>query len=199
MEHLDEKIQELKNQQRQQENQSLEGKVNIGGTLFEIDEFVFFDGKMAMKLPKEFTDMPSEFAKLKYPSEQRPQIIKMNEDGSVNLTLSLYQDKLKKEEIEDCISNMKAVVERMHPANLFFEQQVLEEDELKVGYFDYKANALDSDIYHILFVTSIGGQTMLGAFNCRLVDRELWQKIALQMIISIRDLTQTLKGGPKHA
>lgn len=199
MEHMDEKFLELKNQQRQQQNQNLEGKVNIGGTLYEFEEFTFFDGKMALKLPKEFTDMPLEFAKLKYPSEHRPQIIKMNADGSVNLTLSLYQDKLKKEEIRDCIHTLKNVIERMNPAYLFFDLQVIEQDEQNVGYFDYKSNAIDSDLYNILFVTPIGGQTMMGAFNCRLGERDDWKPIAIKIAKSIKDLTLTVKGGPKHA
>jgi hypothetical protein len=199
MEHLDEKLQEIRNQQKQLENQDIRGKVNVGGTLYEIEEFTFFDAKMAIRLPKEFTDMPINFAKLKYPSEQRPQIIKMNEDGSVNFTFSLYPDKLKEEEIEDCIRTLKAAIERMNPAHLFFELQVLEQDELKVGYFDYKSNALDSDLYNILYVTPIGGRIMMGAFNCRLGEREAWKPVVLKIAMSIKDLTQSFKGGPKHA
>jgi hypothetical protein len=199
MEHLDEKLQEIRNQQKQLENQDIRGKVNVGGTLYEIEEFTFFDAKMAIRLPKEFTDMPINFAKLKYPSEQRPQIIKMNEDGSVNFTFSLYQDKLKEEEIEDCIRTLKAAIERMNPAHLFFELQVLEQDELMVGYFDYKSNALDSDLYNILYVTPIGGQTLMGTFNCRMSERNEWEPIALKMMMSIKALTVTSKGGLKHA
>lgn len=177
----------------------MEGKVNIGGTLYEFEEFTFFDGKMAIKFPKEFTDMPLKFARLKYPSEHRPQIIKMNADGSVNLTLSIYPDKLKKEDIHDCIHTMKNVIERMNPAHLFFDIQVIEQVDQKVGYFDYKSNALDSDLYNILFVTSIGGQTMMGAFNCRMSEREDWKPVAIKIMMSIKDLTLKSKGGLKHA
>lgn len=199
MEHWDEKMLEIRNQQKQLENQDIGGTVNIGGTLYEIDEVTFFDAKMAIKLPKEFTDMPLNFAKIKYPAEQRPQIIKMNEDGSINVTLSLYPEKLKKEDVPDCIAALKAVINRMNPANLFFELKTEQNEALTVGYFDYKSNALDSDLYNIMFVTPIAGNTMLGTFNCRMSDRENWQMIALQMILSIRDLTLAKEGGPQNA
>lgn len=189
MEYLDEKILEIKNKRRR-EQQELQGQVNIGGTLYEITTFTFFNGKIRIKLPKEFTDMPPAFAKLKYPAEQRPQIIKMNEDGSINLTLSLYPEKLKEADVFECISGLKTVIERVNPANLFFELKVAESPEVTVGYFEFKSNAIDSDLYNIMFVTPIEGQTLLGTFNCRFSDREDWKPVALQLIMSIRDLTK---------
>jgi hypothetical protein len=143
--------------------------------------------------------MPLNFAKIKYPAEQRPQIIKMNEDGSINVTLSLYAEKLKKEDVPDCIVALKAVIDRMNPANIFFELKTEQSETLTVGYFDYKSNAIDSDLYNIMFVAPIAGNTMLGTFNCRLSDRENWQTIVLQMILSIRDLTLVKEGGPQDA
>jgi hypothetical protein len=200
MEHLDEKMLEIRNRQKQLDSQDIRGTVNIGGQRVEFADVNFFDGKMAMRLPKEFTDMPLNFAKIKYPAEQRPQIIKTNGDGSINVTLSLYQEKLKKEDVPDCISGLKMVIERMNPANIFFELKTEQSEALTtVGYFDYKSNAIDSDLYNIMFVTPIAGNIMLGTFNCRLSDRENWQIIALQMILSTRDLTLAKEGGPRNA
>jgi hypothetical protein len=201
MEYMDEKMLEIRNQKRQAEKdqEGLEGKVNIGGRLYEFEDAVFFDGKMAMKLPREFTDMPKDLAKLKYPAEQRPQIIKSNQDGSINITVSIYPQKLKQEEILECISGIKAVIERMNPANIFFDLKVEENEALTVGYFDFKSNAIDSDLYNIMFVTPIAGNAMLGTFNCRLSEREDWKEVVLQMIMSIKDLTKPNRGGQPNA
>jgi hypothetical protein len=199
MKHLDEKMLEIRNRQKQLDSPDIQGTVNIGGQRVDFADVNFFNGKMAMRLPKKFTDMPLNFAKIKYPAEQRPQIIKMNEDGSINVTLSLYPEKLNKEGVADCIAGLQTVINRMNPANLFFELKTEQNEVLTVGYFDYKSNALDSDLYNIMFVTSIAGNTMLGTFNCRLNDRENWQIIALQMILSIRDLTLVKEGGPQNA
>ena len=144
---------------------------------------------MQMRIPESFTDMPLEIAKIKYPAEQRPKIIKMNEDGSINITLGLYPEMLKKEAVQECIDTLQTVIERMNPANRFFEKQVIMEEKLTVGYFDYKSNALDSDLYNMMFVTPINGKTMLGTFNCKMSDKDDWSILVVQMIMSIKDLS----------
>ena len=190
MEHLDEQFLELKQQQQKLEQMKIaNGEVELQGKKLKFVDVLFFEEKMQMRIPESFTDMPLEIARIKYPAEQRPKIIKMNEDGSINITLGLYPEMLKKEAVQECIDTLQTVIERMNPANRFFEKQVLVEEQLTVGYFDYKSNALDSDLYNIMFVTPIAGKTMLGTFNCKMSDKDDWSILALQMMMSIKDLS----------
>ncbi len=191
MDHLDEQFLELKQQQQKLERMKItNGEVELQGKKLKFVDVTFFEEKMQMRIPESFTDMPLEIARIKYPAEQRPKIIKMNEDGSINITLGLYPEMLKKEAVQECIDTLQTVIERMNPANRFFEKQVLVEEQLTVGYFDYKSNALDSDLYNIMFVTPIAGKTMLGTFNCKMSDKDDWSILARQMIMSIKDLSK---------
>lgn len=44
-----------------------------------------------------------------------------------------------------------------------------------------------TQIYYIVFLTSIGGKLMHGIFNCAVADMEIWREAAFQVIRSIQD------------
>lgn len=190
MEYMDEKILEIRNQNKKLENKDIYKDVYVCGEKIEFEDVFFFDRKMSMRIPREYTDLPLALAKIKYPAEQRPQIIKANEDGSVNITLSLYEQELKKEDIESARNEIKAIFKKMFPANVFYDTKIEENENIKVGYFDYKSSALDCDLYNVLFLTSIGGNSLLGTFNCKHSDMEEWKLVVPQMIMSIKELTR---------
>lgn len=69
-----------------------------------------------LMLPDTFVDMPSSIVKLKYPSEQRPQIIKTSLDASVNFTFSLFNQEFEDSQvgrgIEQCMEFLIAGIGR---------------------------------------------------------------------------------------
>lgn len=187
MEHMDEKILDLKNQFKKYEGKDISETVCIGGDEYNFVDMEFFDGKMTMRIPESFIDMPLEFAKIKYISEQRPQIIKMNHDGSINITLSLFEEPIKKEQIRECKDGFKSVIKKLNPSTIFYEDEIEEVDDKYIGYFSYKSFALDDNLYNIMFITDIGLNVLLGTFNCLHKDMEEWKIVAIQMMKSIRD------------
>ncbi|SNS15304.1 hypothetical protein SAMN05446037_100514 [Anaerovirgula multivorans] len=194
MEYMDEKILKMKNQFKKYENKDIMGTVHIGEEKFEFEDVEFFDGKMTMRIPEVFTDMPLEMAKMKYPSEQRPQSIKTNEDGSVNITLSLFDEAIEKDQIKECRNGFRSIIKRMNPSTLFFDNEIMDMEDTKIGYFDYRSPALDDNLYNIMFVRAIDSKLLMGTFNCIFKDMEEWKPVALQMILSIKDLTQKKEG-----
>lgn len=75
-------------------------------------------------LPEGFVDMPPEMARIKYPSEQRPQEIRMNGDGTVNFTFSLFEAGLEEQQIEDALGQFKSVIRKVNPAFVFYDLAV---------------------------------------------------------------------------
>ena len=80
MDFIDEEIIQMRNKNRKI---SLEEGVLIKGEFIEFEPVKLFDDKLEIMLPKTFVDMPSDLAKIKYPSESRPQIIKTDSTGGV--------------------------------------------------------------------------------------------------------------------
>ena len=87
--YLDETILEIKRQKDKEENINIEEGVHIKNEYVEFEEIKLFNESMSILLPKSFIDLPDSMKKIKYPSEQRPHIIKTSLDTSVNFGFSL--------------------------------------------------------------------------------------------------------------
>ena len=90
MDFLDEKIMEMRRQEKQKELNIREDGLIVKGEKIEFQDTTLFQEKMLILLPTSFVDMPQKIARLKYPSEQRPQIIKTDLLGSTNFAFNLF-------------------------------------------------------------------------------------------------------------
>ena len=163
------------------------GPVKINNDFYEFEEAEFFDGELKMYIPNTFIDMPKEARRFKYPSESRPEIIKCNNTGAIAITLKLVNSPISDEYIEELKSMMKAITQRLNPSNIFFDEGILEVDEKKIGYFDYKSSAIDDFLYNYVFLFEIEGKTLMGTFSCSYSEHKQWQDdIVFQMLKTIK-------------
>ena len=189
MEFLDEKILEFRRRARNEEHMDLESGMYIDGELMEFERVKLFDGKMDIMLPSSFIDLPSNLARIKYPSEQRPHIIKTSLDTSVNMTFSLYGMKIRCDQTKKAAEEFRMVIKKVNPAYVFYD---LEEEELgnsSVSWFDFKGFCVDDPIYYMMYVTPVGGYLMHGIFNCPYRKLAEWRDAAGRMMRSIHDCT----------
>lgn len=195
MEHLDEAIITARVAAKNQAAYTIENQVMIAGEPYTFERTKLFDDKMSMVLPCGFQDMPAAASKLKYPSENRPQIIKCNQDGSVSWAFNLLSMTCKKEELIVRIHEMKTALKRVNPAYLFFELNQFDvTDNTRVCQFDFRSYALDMDIYNIMFISNIGGRLAMGTFNCPDEMNDAWKPLAFQMVQTVRDETIMAEG-----
>ena len=104
--------------------------------------------------------------KLKYPSENRPEIIKCNEKGNICITLKIIDSPLDEEHVEKLKDEMKVIIKKTNPANVFYEDGVLEVDSKNIGFFEFKSYAIDDSLYNIMFFLEFEGKTLMGTFSC---------------------------------
>lgn len=190
MEFFDENIVELRRKLKSAHN-DIYGDFYVDGEKIEFEEVLLFNNKLSIMLPKNFVDMPLKIAQIKYPSAQRPQIIKTNLLGSINFTFSLFDTKVPSEQMEATANEMKALLKRINPALIFYENGNESIGSASLSWFDYKGYGIDSQIYYINYLTSIDNKLLMGAFNCMIPDKEAWGEAAHQVICSIRDLTMS--------
>lgn len=187
MDYLDEQIIELRRKKKAEEANIHEEGVPIKGDLITFQEMLLFHEKMSIWLPESFVDMPQKIARLKYPSEQRPQIIKTDLLGSTNFAFNLFDQAIKPNQMESAADGMRTILKKVNPANIFYENATEPLGETMLSWFEFKGHAMDTQIYYIMFLTSIGGNLMQGVFNCIIADMEEWRKPAFQVIRSIQD------------
>ncbi len=162
------------------------GPIKIRDRYYEFEKRDFFDEELKMYIPKDFEDMSEAARKFKYPSENRPEIIKCNEKGSICITLKRIDSSLDEENVEKLKDSMKVVIKKTNPANVFYEDGVLEVDSKNIGYFEFKSYALDDPLYNLMFFLEFEGRTLMGTFSCIHNECKEWREIVLQIIKTIR-------------
>lgn len=130
--------------------------------------------------------MAQNLRELKYPSSNRPQIIKTDETGSINITLNKIDNDLQEEWVKELTDTMKLIIKKTNPANVFFSDGVEIVDNKNIGYFEFKSSAIDDFIYNIMFFFELDGKTIMGTFCCLYKEYENWRDIAFQVIKTIR-------------
>lgn len=188
-EYFDTKVIDLRRKEEQAPYDSIETGVYVNNRLIEFETIEIFDQKMSIALPKGMVLMPAKMAKFKYPSEDRPQHIYTNEDGSVNFTFSHFELPIEPEETLLAVEQFKSVIKKVHPANIFYEIKEETIEKTKLSWFDFKGYAVDNQTYNLIYVTPIDKTVLHGTFNCLFGDAAEWKKAVLPVILSIKDLT----------
>lgn len=188
MDFLDEEIMEFRKSAKKSKYNSLETGMYIKDRLIHFQETHVLGNKVSVMLPEGLADMPQGMAKIKYPSEQRPQVIKTSEDGTVNFTFSLYDTEFNERQIEDALGQFKAVIRKVNPAFIFYDFVV--ESDKALGWFDFKSYGLDEQIYNVMYILPVEGKLMHGIFNCLYKDILEWKEAVHQIMMSVTDLTQ---------
>lgn len=190
MAYIDEKILELRNQQKKETYSHIETGMYIKGELLVFERTELFDKKMSVMLPKSFVPMPLSLKKMKYPSEERPQIIMTSLDTSTNFNFSIMKPDIEKDDTLYCAEQMKQMLKKVNPAISFYDIEEIDREDSKLSWFDYKSYTIDEPLYNIMYVTPIGGKVMHGIFNCLYRNREEWKPAALQVLSSIWDTSK---------
>lgn len=188
MDYLDKQVLEFRKSAKKSRYNSIETGMYIKDRLVHFEKVHVLDGKVSILLPEGFVDMPSETARIKYPSEQRPQEIMTSDDGTVNFTFSLFEADFNEGQIEDALGQFKAVIRKVNPAFIFYDFVV--ETDKALGWFDFKSYGLDEQIYNVMYITPVNGKLMHGIFNCLYRDILEWKEPVHQVMMSVTDLTQ---------
>ena len=189
-EYMDEKIIDLQRYKEKQKHSILERGVFIGEEYYEFHTVTLYDDLLSIVLPESFVDMPPNIAKLKYPSETRPQIIKTSLDTKVNFMFNLYGMPLENDQVREAAAEFRNVLKRVNPSTQFFAFEEIPLSKKTLAWFDFKSNAIDSQLYNIIYCASIDGKVFQGFFNCLFPDGNDWQPVVLEILSSIRDLKE---------
>ncbi|MTK06693.1 MAG: hypothetical protein F8N38_06385 [Hungatella sp.] len=189
MEYEDEQLAALKKQVRiNQEISIKEQGVYIGEEYINFQPVNILD-KISIHLPETFIDMPEEIKKMKYPSDNRPEVIKTSLNTNVNFAFNWLDKKNYINQEEDLVLQLKSVLLRTNPSFVFYE-----ESEHKtsggntVRTFDFKSYGIDEQMYNMMCIITFHGGTLHGVFNCLDRDSDDWKKIAGQVFQSAEEL-----------
>lgn len=137
--------------------------------LIKFQQTELFDGQVTVMLPEHYVDMPMQMQEIKYPSVHRPQIIKTNEAGDINFAFSLLDSPLEKEAVRETTRQMKKLIRKVQPSNVFHDEGMVEKENTTIGWFDYKSHTIDVPLFNLMYCASVNGKRCRG-FLMRLMQ-----------------------------
>lgn len=161
----------------------LEGPVKIGSRYYEFQKESLYEDKLWVYLPSDFEEMPQQARVIKYPYEQRPEIIRSDETGGLNFTFKRIDHELEDEWVKDLTEGMKTLIQKSNPSHVFYEMGIKEATQGKpIGFFEFKSMVLDGSLFNIMFFLEMEGEVLMGTFCCPYADYQDWRDIAYQVI-----------------
>ena len=191
MGHIDEAIVEGLNAHKKGSYGNIEDGFYVKEEKITFKRVSLFDGRMSVMMPETFIDLPQAIVKLKYPSEQRPKIIKSTKDGGTNLTFNLVDEvSLLEEDVTYLTDSMKNGLKAVNPALNIGEEGIMEVADTTLSWFEFQNNAFDGVIYNLMYCLPVDGKMMHGIFNCLIQDKEAWREVAFAIMQTIQDETR---------
>ena len=165
------------------------GEVRCGSEILFFERVNLYDDRFSVMLPNTYIDMPKAMAKMKYPMENRPAVIKTNDDTTVNIAFGYYKKDFSEAQVESAAKGLKAGLGRMSPGARFFETQILQtEDGIKFSCFDFLTTGLDTELYQLFGFLPVHKQFLHFIFNVPAKMMRTWKPVAMQVLQSIRDI-----------
>lgn len=167
---------------------TISNKVTIGGCLycFERSEF---PPHFSMILPKSFGLLKPEYARVKYPYENRPKTILSNEATDTDFAFQFGD--MPAVSLNERIVQYKAQIKRLNPSYVFLQERIYKmPGNLEVACYDFRSPALDKDIYNLSFFTDLLDTGLFGWITCPIELQEKWEPLLREMIQSIEVLSR---------
>jgi len=172
---------------------SILNDISIDGEVFEFSSHeISFPSlpeyEFSMILPKDAKPLALEYAKIKYPSENRPEIILSNDSTTLNITFSYAFDVIG--DYKTRLTQYKAFFKRLNPSYVFLSEGIISlNSNISVAYFDLCGAILDGDIYNMYFFSDFPITPQIELFSVLSCPYHLygeWNPLFLQMIETIK-------------
>lgn len=142
--------------------------------------------KVEILIPKGFTIMTEEMAKVKYPMENRPSLIYTDEKGSINIAFNHTETPVQDSLIKDMKDPMKQAFSGMYPDATWYRDEVIQINGKNVGVFELLTPGVDTKIYNLIFFTELDGKMLMTTFNCTEQQMAEWKPLAQEILQSYK-------------
>ena len=183
--YYDKQIIPLKVRNSEAEAMSLDTGYYIEGRLETFSKEQYFDDLLSIYIPESFIDMPDEIKEIKYPTGFRPEIIKTNLAGYINLSFSLLEES-GNADVETLVSDFVNILSKAHKGIKFLDSTKLKKEGcLEVYCFDFILPGIDEKIYHMIGMGKADRKIIQTIFNCRESSANTWKKAVTDIFQNI--------------
>lgn len=145
------------------------------------------NGDFYISLPDGFHTMSEQIAQAKYPAQNRPQLILTNDLTNVDYKFTYINEVVSTDALEYLLKQTKIGLKRIFTGIEYYEENTIQVNNTRLGWFDYVSPAIGGKLYNISFFTWIKNKLLQGTFTCEYIDACEWRECFLQSIMSIKE------------
>ena len=150
------------------------------------------DGKARMLLPDHFTPMPETLIWLRYPSENRPQLILSGKDPTDNIGVSCVERNGR--DLQKALVVMREAIRETMPESVFYDTGSITAKNCTGYWFEYKSFTINDEAYNLQFLLGSEQAILLGVFNCSMRFFEDWRTAIIKSLA----YTEMFERRPEH-
>jgi len=151
----------------------------------KLEKRSLLDGRVELLVPTYFKIMTPEMLSKKYPSQNKPDLVLTDDDGTVNIVVSLLKQHVQESQIGDFKDFQLNSLKKMRPDSKFLEDGVKTTNGKSIGYFKFISTAIDQKVFNYYFFTSLDGRILLLTFNCTEKLLPEWSETAQTIVSSL--------------
>ncbi len=144
------------------------------------------DTGITFQAPDDFGALSQEILDFKWPHKRAPRWVVGNETGSTTIAYDLKPHDISAAPLEALMGDFTATFERVVPGVEWKKQEVIHLSGRDWIYFEVTSNAIDTDIYNIMLVTSYGKEMLVFNFNSTKEDFPQYEKALRNSVNTIK-------------
>lgn len=154
---------------------------------------LLFEEQLYVEISESYQEMSRDRVDAIYPYEVKQEIILENTQTGSFCTFSLFEDQgIMDSQVEYAIHSVSKVVTRMYPSCLVEKEQIMNCQEAFCGWFSFKTQAVDGELYNVMYVFPVNGHMMFGTMGCRLED-EREKELLIDILKSLKAIKKKRK------
>jgi hypothetical protein len=149
------------------------GEVTIEGTSIKFN------------VPEEFGGLSQELIDVKWPNKNGPKWVIGNKRGTTTIAYDLKDNDISKYSMKDLIPAFDQTMSRMIPGIVWKEKKVISQSGRKWVYLEMTSNAIDTDIYNMMLLTSYENKMLIFNFNSTKEEIDKYKPVLVKSMKSI--------------
>lgn len=162
-----------------------DGMIHIFGRETSFSRRVMEDLGISIFMPDEFEVMDEELKKLIFPLSQPPKYVYASGDTQFQMTFNPTEQMVPDDGIPRFLEISKALLEKMGPHSRILATATVKNKTKNVGVMELVTQAVDMNVYNVMFYLSIQQKVLIGSFICPAKFHERMVPIAKQILDSV--------------
>lgn len=162
-----------------------DGMIHIYGRETAFSRRVIEELGLSLFMPDEFELLDEEIKKLVFPLSHPPKYVFASGDTQFQITLNPTENIVPEDGLPRFMEISKALLEKMGPHARILATATVKIKEKKIGIMEMVTQAVDMNVYNVMFYVSINKKLLIGSIVCPAKLHERMVPITKEILDSI--------------